>query len=61
VAAGKRDAVNPDDTGTKAAAHYELRVAPGATAVVRLPLNTVAPGAEDPFGAVRANHRGTPA
>jgi hypothetical protein len=61
VVAGKRDAVNPDDTGTKAAAHYELRVAPGATAVVRLPLNTVAPGAEDPFGVVRANHRGTPA
>jgi hypothetical protein len=28
-----------------------LRVAPGATAVVRLRLNTVAPGAEDPFGA----------
>jgi hypothetical protein len=51
VVAGKRDAVNPNNTGTKGAAHYELRVGAGATVVVRLRLNTVAPGAEDPFGA----------
>jgi Glycosyl hydrolase family 63 C-terminal domain len=51
VVVGKRDSVNPDKTGTKAAAHYELRVGAGVTAVVRLRLNTTAPGAEDPFGA----------
>src|ERR1700719_5030468 len=37
-------------TGTKAAAHYELRVGAGATAVVRLRLSNVAPGTEEPFG-----------
>jgi hypothetical protein len=46
VVSGKRDAVNPNNTGTKAAAHYELRVGAGATTVVRLRLNTVAPGAK---------------
>ncbi len=42
VVAGRADAVNPDQTGTKAAAHYRLNVAAGAAAVVRLRL---APGA----------------
>ena len=43
-------AVNPNRTGTKAAAHYELRVGAGATAVIRLRLSNVAPGAEEPLG-----------
>jgi hypothetical protein len=50
IVAGKRDAVNPNNAGTKAAAHYELRVGAGTIAVVRLRLNTVAPSADDPFG-----------
>jgi hypothetical protein len=51
VVDGRRDAVNPDNTGTKAAAHYELRVAAGATVVVRLRLGNVAPAVAGPFGA----------
>ena len=50
VVAGRRDAVNPNNTGTKAAAHCELRVGAKATAIIRLQLNTAAAGAEDPFG-----------
>ena len=50
VVAGRQDAVNPNHTGTKAAAHYQLRVGAGATAVIRLRLSNVAPGAEEPFG-----------
>jgi hypothetical protein len=50
VVAGREDAVNPNHTGTKAAAHYELRVGAGATAVIRLRLSNTAPGAEEPFG-----------
>ena len=41
---GEADAVNPAQTGTKAAAHYHLTVAAGATATIRLRLNTHAPG-----------------
>jgi len=37
-----RDAVNPHDSGTKAAAHYSLTIGPGESASVRLRL---APGA----------------
>ena len=51
LVAGKEDAVNPNRTGTKAAAHYEIRVDPGATAIIRLRLNNVVPGGEEPFGA----------
>ena len=51
VVAGRTDAVNPDGTGTKAAAHYTLRVGAGETAVIRLRLNCTAPGAGTPFGA----------
>jgi hypothetical protein len=51
VVAGRQGAVNPDNTGTKAAAHYQLRVDARATAVIRLRLNNATPEAEDPFGA----------
>ena len=52
VVAGRRDAVNPQQTGTKAAALYHLDVAPGQVGVVRLRLSTIAPGVMgDPFGA----------
>ncbi|GAB3864543.1 glucosidase [Hymenobacter segetis] len=44
---GQAGAVNPARTGTKAAAHYELAIAPGATRVVRLRL--AAPDLATPF------------
>jgi len=40
---GQTDAVNPDKTGTKAAAHYRLTVNAGESQVVRLRLSHVAP------------------
>src|SRR5215469_16354191 len=51
VVADRQSAVNPNNTGTKAAAHYQLRVGAGATAVIRLRLSNAAPGAAGPFGA----------
>jgi hypothetical protein len=42
---GQTDAVNPNRTGTKAAAHYHLTVPAGKCEVVRLRLTPVAPGA----------------
>src|SRR5271166_1692927 len=38
VVHGAKEAVNPDHTGTKAAAHYQLTVGAGETVVVRLRL-----------------------
>ena len=51
VVTGRQNAVNPENTGTKAAAYYQLRVGAGANAVIRLRLTNVAPSAQDPFGA----------
>jgi len=42
---GRQDAVNPAQEGTKAAAHYALEVAPGASRVVRLRLCASGPAA----------------
>ena len=42
---GRRDAVNPAHTGTKAAAHYPLTVEPGASRTLRLRLSDGAPAA----------------
>ena len=39
VISGKREAVNPSKTGTKAAAHYRLEVPAGGSQVVRLRLS----------------------
>ena len=50
VVAGRQDAVNPNHTGTKAAAHYEIRVGARATTVIRLRLTNVASGGGEPFG-----------
>ncbi len=36
VVAGKREAVNPEQTGTKAAAHYQLTIGAGQTTSVKL-------------------------
>jgi hypothetical protein len=46
---GQKDAVNPEEKGTKAAAHYRLTVKPGECQVVRLRLSDVAPGKSGPF------------
>ena len=35
---GAKDAVNPEQDGTKVAAHYQMKLGPGETAVVRLRL-----------------------
>ena len=43
VVDGKREAVNPARTGTKAAAHYVLDVPAGGSAVVRLRLSATRP------------------
>jgi len=48
VVSGKREAVNPSATGTKAAAHYHLEVPGGGSRVVRLRLTAKRPA--EPFG-----------
>jgi hypothetical protein len=53
VVQGRREAVNPDRLGTKAAAHYRLKVDPGQSATVRLRLTGQPPAGKDkkaPFG-----------
>ena len=45
----KEDAVNPDREGTKAAAHYELNVGAGETAIIRGRLSLAPPSKSDPF------------
>jgi hypothetical protein len=50
VVGGRQNAVNPNNTGTKAAAHYQLRIGAGTTAVVRLRLCNATPNADYPFG-----------
>ncbi len=50
VVHGKQNAVNPQATGTKAAAHYQVKVGPGQQATIRLRLSDIAPAAGgDPF------------
>ena len=50
VVNGKQDAVNPQRTGTKVAAHHRISVGAGETATIRLRLSDLAPAAMgDPF------------
>src|SRR4029077_4125982 len=51
VIAGKTDAVNPAQTGTKASAVYELQVPAGQSAVIRLRLTDGDLKTTDPFSA----------
>ena len=46
-----RHAVNPEQVGTKVAAHYELRVGAGETMPVRLRLRAATSATVEPFGA----------
>jgi hypothetical protein len=51
VVSHKEDAVNPQQKGTKVAAHYELSVAAGKTATIWMRMSNVAPAAMgEPFG-----------
>jgi hypothetical protein len=52
VVNGRRDAVSPDSSGTKAAAHYDMTVPVGRETEIRLRLTDLAPQAlkEQPFG-----------
>jgi hypothetical protein len=43
VVNGNQDRVNPEKTGTKSAAHYQLQVGAGQTATIRLRLSDAAP------------------
>ena len=50
VVQGNKNAVNPEKTGTKSAAHYMLTVGAGKTATIRLRLTDIAPvTVGDPF------------
>jgi len=48
VVQGEKTAVNPRGRGTKAAGHFELQVAPGATEVLRLRFSNATPPAPVP-------------
>src|SRR5262245_30391762 len=52
VTRGAREAVNPEQTGTKMAAHYRLSLEPGETVTLRLRLtdNEMVSKGEAPFG-----------
>jgi hypothetical protein len=50
VVHGQKDAVNPEQKGTKAAAHYRLTIKPGECQVVRLRLADTALDKDGPFG-----------
>jgi len=43
VVKGRQDAVNPDRTGTKVAAHYQMAIGPGQSEVIRLRLSSSSP------------------
>src|SRR5208283_1081616 len=45
VVNGNHNSVNPEKTGTKSSAHYQLNVGPGQTVTVRLRLSDLAPAA----------------
>ncbi len=47
---GKREAVNPERAGTKAAAHYVVTVPGGGETILRLRLSASPPATEAPFG-----------
>jgi hypothetical protein len=50
VVQGQKEAVNPAQTGTKAAAHYVLNVPPGGTSVIRLRLTEASSQAQGKTG-----------
>ena len=62
VVEGNQQAVNPEKTGTKSSAHYQLNVGAGKTATIRLRLSDLAPAAiGDPFKSFADDHADPPA
>jgi hypothetical protein len=59
VVHGHREAVNPANTGTKAAAHYVLDVPGGGAATVRVCLSNIAASASEPNVGEATRSRGT--
>jgi hypothetical protein len=59
VVEGNQGAVNPGKQGTKVAAHYRLKVAPGQSATVRLRLTDLAPAGESRKSKVATSPFGT--
>jgi hypothetical protein len=58
VVEGKHESVNPERTGTKSSAHYELNGGAGKTATIRLRLSDVPPSVVgDPFKSFAATMR----
>ncbi|HUQ80800.1 MAG TPA: hypothetical protein VM076_06675, partial [Gemmatimonadaceae bacterium] len=51
VVHGRRDAVNPAQSGTKGAFHYRLELEPGASTSIRLRLSAASELTADPLGA----------
>ena len=49
VVHGQKDAVNPEQGGTKVAAHYRVTVKPRGSQAIRLRLSKTAPGKKRPF------------
>ena len=71
VVHGQEGRLNPEQTGTKAAAHYRLTVGPGECRTIRLRLSDVAPtaaargngerrGARSAAASTRSSRRGGP-
>jgi hypothetical protein len=54
VVQGRQGAVNPAATGTKAAAHYQLRIAPGASECIELRLSRRPAGPDSAAGKIFA-------
>lgn len=52
---GNQDAVNPEQTGTKAAANYKLAIAPGETTTIRLRLSDTSYSTDEAFAKFEEN------
>lgn len=50
LVSGRKDAINPEQRGTKCSAHYDLAIAPGETKIVRLRLTDKGNQTEALFG-----------
>jgi len=57
VVQGRKDAINPNQTGTKSSAYYQLVIAPGETQTVRLRLRETAPSSLNNGNSIEAVFR----
>src|SRR5262249_49756840 len=58
LVSGDRNAVNPEEVGTKAAAHYELAVGPGEEKAIRLRLMKTVPLDRSKLSSMQAGQSG---